>query len=234
MSGTSRRREREREERRRAILEAAREVHREKGLAAATMDEVAQRAELSKGALYLYFESKEELFSALALRPLELLVERFDAIARSGARGLDRVEHAMRAHASSLIEHRDVFRLGVALRQERDARNDVDTSNVACAFRDHKAYVFRFYVEALEDARADGAMVSDADVRMLATQIWASLMGAAMLQVEADRRRLPDGVAPEAALAAMPDLLAAAIRARTSAPVESPVRAAQALRGRRE
>lgn len=234
MSGTARRREREREERRRAILEAAREVHREKGLAAATMDDVAQRAELSKGALYLYFASKEDLFFALALTPLEHVVERFEEIRREGATGLDRVERCMRVHARSLAEHRDVFRLGVAMRQERDAAGVDGTSEVACAFRGHKASVFRGYVEALEEARAAGGIAEDADARMLATQIWASLMGAAVLQVEADRKRLPEGVAPEAALAAMPDLLMAAIASGAQAALRAPVRrAARAARGRR-
>ena len=46
------------------IAEAAFEVFAEKGFAAARLDEIAARAGVSKGALYLYFETKEELFRA--------------------------------------------------------------------------------------------------------------------------------------------------------------------------
>src|SRR5215217_485637 len=50
------------EERPRQILEAAFAVFAEHGLAAARLDDVAKRAGLSKGTIYLYFPNKEELF----------------------------------------------------------------------------------------------------------------------------------------------------------------------------
>ncbi len=65
--GLSERQEREREERKRQIREAALEVFSLKGYEAATMDEIAQRAELSKGVLYYYFSSKRRLYQELVL-----------------------------------------------------------------------------------------------------------------------------------------------------------------------
>ena len=47
------------------IVEAALRVFGEKGFAAARLDEIAVRAGVSKGALYLYFETKEDLFRAV-------------------------------------------------------------------------------------------------------------------------------------------------------------------------
>jgi AcrR family transcriptional regulator len=47
------------------IIAAGLEVFREKGFAAARLDDVAERAGVSKGALYLYYESKEALFRAV-------------------------------------------------------------------------------------------------------------------------------------------------------------------------
>jgi AcrR family transcriptional regulator len=47
------------------ILEAALSVFAERGFAAARMDDIAQRARVSKGTIYLYFESKEAVFRAL-------------------------------------------------------------------------------------------------------------------------------------------------------------------------
>jgi AcrR family transcriptional regulator len=47
------------------IVQAALAVFAEKGFAAARLDEIAARAGISKGALYLYFETKEELFRAV-------------------------------------------------------------------------------------------------------------------------------------------------------------------------
>ena len=47
------------------IVAAALEVFAEKGFAGARLDEIAARAGVSKGALYLYFETKEDLFRAV-------------------------------------------------------------------------------------------------------------------------------------------------------------------------
>jgi AcrR family transcriptional regulator len=50
------------EERPRQILDAALEVFGERGLAGARLDDIARRAGVSKGTIYLYFPNKEELF----------------------------------------------------------------------------------------------------------------------------------------------------------------------------
>jgi len=53
------------EDRPREICAAALEVFAEKGFAAAKLDEIARRAGVSKGTLYLYFADKEQLFRAV-------------------------------------------------------------------------------------------------------------------------------------------------------------------------
>ena len=53
------------DERRRMILVAALDEFFEKGFGSARMDDIAARTEISKAALYLYFENKEALFLAL-------------------------------------------------------------------------------------------------------------------------------------------------------------------------
>jgi AcrR family transcriptional regulator len=54
-------------EKRNRILRAALEICAQKGVAAARMEEIAARAEVSKGTLYRYFESKEDLLLATIL-----------------------------------------------------------------------------------------------------------------------------------------------------------------------
>ena len=53
------------EDRPREICAAALEVFAERGFAAAKLEEIAKRAGVSKGTLYLYFKDKEELFRAV-------------------------------------------------------------------------------------------------------------------------------------------------------------------------
>lgn len=57
--------ERRPEERPAQIVDAARAVFGAEGLAGAHLDEIAARAGISKGTIYLYFESKDALFRAV-------------------------------------------------------------------------------------------------------------------------------------------------------------------------
>jgi AcrR family transcriptional regulator len=59
------RRERERLMRRKEIIAAAREVFASRGFNAATLEDVAERAEFGKGTLYNYFTNKEALFQCV-------------------------------------------------------------------------------------------------------------------------------------------------------------------------
>ncbi|MGB5625166.1 MAG: TetR/AcrR family transcriptional regulator [Woeseiaceae bacterium] len=69
--------QRRKEERPQEITEAAFLVFAEKGYATARVEEVAKRAGVSKGLLYLYFKTKEELFKAVIR---SVVIRRVDAL----------------------------------------------------------------------------------------------------------------------------------------------------------
>jgi AcrR family transcriptional regulator len=60
-------RDRQRQFREDAILEATHELLAQKGFVAMTMDDVAQRVGIAKGSLYQHFKSKEELLAAVLI-----------------------------------------------------------------------------------------------------------------------------------------------------------------------
>jgi AcrR family transcriptional regulator len=67
------------EERPKQILEAALAVFAERGLAAARLEDIAKRAGVSKGTIYLYFENKEELFRGVVRDTVIAFIERGEA-----------------------------------------------------------------------------------------------------------------------------------------------------------
>jgi AcrR family transcriptional regulator len=69
---------------REAILQAASEVFGEVGYHHMTIDEVARRANLGKGTIYLYFESKQELALSLLGRMSQRVRDQHRATLRSG------------------------------------------------------------------------------------------------------------------------------------------------------
>jgi AcrR family transcriptional regulator len=93
------------EDRPREICAAALEVFAEKGFAAARLDEIARRAGVSQGTLYLYFKDKEDLFRAVVR----------DAIAPNVAAITEAIS-TMRAPFA------DVVRMFLAGFAEREAR----------------------------------------------------------------------------------------------------------------
>lgn len=76
---TAQRRAREKARRQQEILEAAREVFFKKGIRRATVDDVAAQAEVSKGTVYLYFQSKESILAHLLLEGLAILLSQLEA-----------------------------------------------------------------------------------------------------------------------------------------------------------
>jgi len=109
--GIVERKEREKEERRTEILNAAEQVFFEKGLALATMDEIAEQAELSKGTLYLYYKSKEDLYMAIINRGHEILLKMFQEAAATGEPAIKLLRNIGQAYYAFYKRHHDYFRM---------------------------------------------------------------------------------------------------------------------------
>jgi AcrR family transcriptional regulator len=124
--GTAERKAREKSMRQRQILRASYRVFDEVGFSAATMDQIAERAELAKGTIYLYFKSKEEVYFSLLTDGLDILIrllQEIDSQAPPPERLLERT-------AATLLrfyqEHTGYFRMFMLMQQE-DMRAKLST-----------------------------------------------------------------------------------------------------------
>ncbi|MBC8206233.1 MAG: TetR/AcrR family transcriptional regulator [Kiritimatiellales bacterium] len=75
-------RERKKSEKRAAILQSAFDEFKNRRFDAVKLDDVAARAGVGKGTLYLYFKNKEDLFIQMALDGVEQMAGRMKEIAR--------------------------------------------------------------------------------------------------------------------------------------------------------
>lgn len=89
---TEKRREREKKQRRETILRAAKEFILINGLRVLTMDDIAKHAELSKGALYLHFSSKDDLIYTINLEGFSIINDELSQILSSDNSGKKMVE----------------------------------------------------------------------------------------------------------------------------------------------
>lgn len=97
----------------RAICDAAMRVVGRKGLAKATVDDIAREAGVAKGTIYLYFRSRDEILEKTIGAAVDELLDRMqcaadDAAARSSSEVLERV---LAAQFLYFDENRDFFRL---------------------------------------------------------------------------------------------------------------------------
>jgi len=105
------RRERERLQHKREIMDAALRLFSEKGYHNVSMEEIAKEAEFSVGTLYNFFKSKEELYKSLVQEVADkfhsLLIK---AIDREGDE-IDRLRDYLRKKGEIFKENLDIIRL---------------------------------------------------------------------------------------------------------------------------
>jgi len=89
--GIAERKEREKEQRRNHIIEMAKQVFFRDGFESSTMDDIAEVAELSKGTLYLYFKSKEEVYLSIVNQAQALLCDKFEEAIEGEKDGLSKI-----------------------------------------------------------------------------------------------------------------------------------------------
>ena len=107
-------RERRRQQTRDVLIEAATEVFARRGYEGASLEEIAESAGFTRGAIYKHFAGKEELFFAVIEASNQRVIEAFRAIAPTDPRSKEwdvaRLADLWRA---SVTEYEDLLALGM-------------------------------------------------------------------------------------------------------------------------
>src|SRR5216684_8702224 len=124
-----------RHERRRQLLDAALEMFVSQGYHAAAMDEIAERAGVSKPVLYQHFPGKLELYLALLDESVEALTDTVRAALESTTDNKQRVTATFTAFFDFVGSTGQAFRLVFEsdLRNERAVRERLDSTMRVCA-----------------------------------------------------------------------------------------------------
>ena len=124
-----------RRERRAQLLESALEVFVAQGYHAAAMDDIAERAGVSKPVLYQHFPGKLDLYVALLDASCDTIIDNCRAALASTSDNRERVEATMRVFYSYVAAKEGAFRLVFEsdLTSEQDVRERVDRVTTECA-----------------------------------------------------------------------------------------------------
>ena len=151
--------------RRKQLLAAAEQVFVAQGYHAAAMDDIAERAGVSKPMLHQHFPGKLELYLALLDTHCDALVDRVTRAMATSHDNKERVRGAMQAYFDFVDEESEAFRLVF----ESDLRNDP-------AVRERMDRVEQGSIAAITDTIMADTGVSLARAELLA----AGLVGAAV------------------------------------------------------
>jgi TetR/AcrR family fatty acid metabolism transcriptional regulator len=184
--------------RRNDVIDAAGRVFARLGFTAATMDEIARDADISKGGLYRHFPSKDELFLVVAIQVAE---ELHDALRQAGSS----------LHEGPALEQLQAYVAAtIAFARQRDDRMRValEWGGVE-SLVDPEAPSFAAYqravgalrelgTSALKRGQADRSVRSDVPLEHLAACLSGALQGVLQMEMRAEevRRRLQLPAAP--------------------------------------
>lgn len=177
--GIAERKEREKERRRLDIIDAAEEVFFSKGFEKSTMDDVAAEAELSKGTLYLYFKSKDELFLEIIYRGNNILHNLFQKAAESDGDGLCKV----RAIGEAFIEfsHKYPNYYNAFLHNQTQEICLESTEGAEEKILSLKARNMGLFIDLIKGGIEDGSLNSNLDPVKTALILWAEVTGVLLL-----------------------------------------------------
>lgn len=174
--GIEERKKREKQKRYNVIVDAAEKVIFSKGIEQATMQEIAEEAELSKGTLYLYFKSKNELYTAIAHRGSDILNRRFAKVFAGDYTGLELIRMIGEAYLDFVIENPDYFKAFMHYESLSDVE-ELRESDIAEQCEENRREALSFMVRALQIGMQDGTIDESYDPRELAILLWSSTRG---------------------------------------------------------
>jgi len=109
--GLEERRKRERENRKNAILKAARKLFFEKGFKPVTVESIARKAELSKGSIYLYYNSKEEIYTQILLNDIDKFHKSISDLLQNPSSASESLVKLANIYVDFFLNDRELFRI---------------------------------------------------------------------------------------------------------------------------
>jgi len=170
------RREKERENRRSAILKAARKLFFDRGFKSVTVDNIAAKAEVSKGSVYLYFKSKEEIYTQILINDniaaFEDLKNKFSAKEAPAAELL--LEYADN-YINYFLNDNELFRILMTFMLHADDMilTDEQNSQLFQTTNDN----IHFVSEILQKGVDSGEFLPTINIRQAQNAIWGLLNG---------------------------------------------------------
>ena len=183
--GIQERKEREKEHRREEILTAAQAVFFEKGLQNSTMDEIAEAAELSKGTLYLYYKSKEDLYLSVMIRGMGVLYDMFAEAKDNASNPIDALQRIGDTYYRFFLEHRNYFRMFHFFEHPQFHKQVSEDMHTICSTENHR--IWDLVISVIQQGMDEQLIRTDLSSPEIAVLLW-SQANAIMLRMDSEQQ----------------------------------------------
>jgi AcrR family transcriptional regulator len=114
------------ENRKNTILRAARRLFFDRGFKAVTVDNIAAKAEVSKGSIYLCFESKEEIYAQILISDNIALYERIKNFSATEATAAQLLLEFARIYVDYFLNDNELFRILMTFMMQTSQMNLIE------------------------------------------------------------------------------------------------------------
>lgn len=170
------RKEREKLRRREAIIDAAEQIIGEHGFNSATMEEIAEKAELGKGTLYLHFKSKVSIYLAICERGSRLLNQEMAKVLTKDLSGLKMVENIGQVYLK-FIQKNPIYFSAFNYYESILDMEEYSNSPIVEKCEENASEAMTFIVRSLQVGMQDGSIKDTIDPKELGLIIWAASKG---------------------------------------------------------
>lgn len=174
--GVSERKEREKERKRQNMLQAAEKLILEKGLDQLNMDEVADRAEVSKGSLYLYFHNKTDLVLGICNKATSMLHQEFSKVLSMDVSGFEMVYTIGATFIKFANSHPEFYR-AMKFFDGLSSSEDTHECDYLHQCRQNMDNSYTTMTRAIQVGMQDGSIKSEYDPKELAALLMATSHG---------------------------------------------------------
>lgn len=109
--GLKERRGKEKDTRKKLILSSARSLFFQKGFNKVTVDEIAKSSELGKGSIYLYFNSKEEIYAQILLNDIDNFNRLISVLFEKESSASEMLTEFSRVYIDVFLNDSELFRI---------------------------------------------------------------------------------------------------------------------------
>jgi len=176
--GISDRRQREKEQRKTEIIDAAEHLFFSRGYEDVSMEDIARSVELNKATLYLYFENKETLFATIVLRGIQIIRGKYQECMEKKVPGIVKVALMGQAYYQFSEEFPHYLRLIHFYGSERFSKENPYTAEIGNGYGACR----RILQDAIREGIGDKTLRADLDPFLTSMYLMISFMGILSLE----------------------------------------------------